>query len=176
MTGSPQPGEPVFLVIGKLRRPHGVHGEMIMEILTDFPDRLKPGMTVFVGEEYKPLTAKSWRVHQNGLLVSFNDFTTPETVGIFRNHFVYVKTSALPELPKGEYYHHQVIGLRVVDENGVELGCVVDVIATGANDVLVVLQANGKEFLLPVVDEMVLDIDIEKHEILARPLPGLISD
>jgi 16S rRNA processing protein RimM len=87
-----------------------------------------------------------------------------------------LKTSALPELPKGVYYHHQVIGLRVVDENGVELGLRGDVIATGANDVLVVLQANRKEFLLPVGDEMGLNIDIEKHEILARPLPGLISD
>lgn len=176
LTGSPQPGEPVFLVIGKLRRSHGVRGEIIMDILTDFPERLKSGMTVFVGEEYKPYMIKTWREHQKGLLVSFADFTTPEAVGILRNQMVYIKTSGLPALPEGEYYHHQVIGLRVVDESGVELGRVTDVIATGANDVFVICQESGVEFLLPVVDEMVLNIDLEKGEICARPLPGLIPE
>ena len=182
LTGSPQPGEPVFsgepvfLVIGKLRRPHGVRGEMIMDILTDFPERLKAGMTVFVGEEHKPFKVKTWREHQKGLLTSFVDFTTPEAVGILRNQLVYVKTSELPALPKGEYYHHQVIGLRVVDESGVELGKVTDVITTGANDVFVIRQEGGVEFLLPVVDEMVLNIDLERGEVCARPLPGLIPD
>jgi 16S rRNA processing protein RimM len=175
-TGSPQPGEPVFLVIGKLRRPHGVHGEMIMDILTDFPERLKAGMTVFVGEEHKPYKAKTWREHQKGSLVSFFDFTTPETVGILRNQLVYVKTSELPALPQGEYYHHQVIGLRVVDESGAELGSVTDVIATGANDVFIVKQEGGSEFLLPAIDEMVLNIDLDKGEICARPLPGLLPE
>ncbi len=175
-TGSPQPGEPVFLVIGKLRRPHGLRGEMIMDILTDFPERLKAGMTVFVGEEYKPLGVKTWREHQKGLLVSFDDYSAPEAVGILRNHMVYVKASELPALPKGEYYHHQVIGLRVVDEGGAELGKVTDVIATGANDVFLIQQEGGVEFLLPVVDEMVLSIDLVKGEICAKPLPGLIPD
>ncbi len=175
-TGSPQPGEPVFLVVGKLRRPHGVRGEMIMDILTDFPERLKTGMVVFVGEEHKPFKVKSWREHQKGLLVSFVEYSTPEEVGILRNCLVFVKTKELPALPKGEYYHHQVIGLRVVDEANVELGQVTDVIATGANDVFVVKQMAGTEFLLPVTDEMVLKIDLEKGEICARPLPGLIPD
>jgi hypothetical protein len=47
--GSPSPGEPVFLVVGKLHRPHGVRGEMIMEIITDFPERLRNGVVVYVG-------------------------------------------------------------------------------------------------------------------------------
>jgi 16S rRNA processing protein RimM len=175
-TGSPQPGEPVFLVIGKLRRPHGIHGEMIMNILTDFPERLKNGMVVFVGDDHKPLKVKTWREHQKGLLVGFADYSTPEDVGILRNCLVFIKTKELPPLPKGEYYHHQVIGLRVVDETGAELGVVADVIATGANDVFLVKQKEGKEFLLPVIDQMVLNIDLEMGEISARPLPGLIPD
>ena len=52
--GSSTPGEPVFLVVGKLRRPHGVHGEMLMDVLTDFPERLSPGVQVFVGEDHRP--------------------------------------------------------------------------------------------------------------------------
>jgi len=108
--------------------------------------------------------------------VSFDNYSTPEKVGIFRNWMVYVKASDLPLLPEGEYYHHQVIGLQVIDERGNALGTVTDIVATGANDVLVVLQVSGIEFLLPVVDEMVLKIDIEKGVIYARPLSGLIPE
>lgn len=176
LSGSPQSGEPEFLVVGKLRRPHGVHGEMIMDVITDFPERLKAGSAVFVGDEHRPLRIKSCRSHQKGMLVRFDDFSTPEAVGFLRNWLVYVKASDLPSLPKGEYYHHQVIGMRVIDERNILLGIVSDVIATGANDVLVISQESGDEFLLPAVDEIVVSIDLEKHEIFARLLPGLIPD
>lgn len=175
-SGSFRMSEPDFLVIGKLRRPHGVRGEIIMDVITDFPERIKTGSTVFVGEDYQPIKLKTIREHQKGLLVSFDNYSTPEKVGIFRNWMVYVKASDLPLLPEGEYYHHQVIGLQVIDERGNALGTVTDIVATGANDVLVVLQESGIEFLLPVVDEMVLKIDIEKGVIYARPLSGLIPE
>lgn len=175
-SGSPQSGEPVFLVVGKLHRPHGVHGEMIMDVITDFPERLKAGSKVFVGEEHRPLRIKSCRSHQKGMLVCFDNFSTPEAVGFLRNWMVYVKASDLPSLPKGEYYHHQVIGMRVVDETNTLLGIVADIIPTGANDVFVISQEGGGEFLLPMVDEMVISIDLEKKEICARPMPGLIPD
>jgi 16S rRNA processing protein RimM len=175
-TGSLPTSEPVFLVVGKLRRPHGIHGEMIMNVMTDFPERLKMGMIVFVGEEHQPMQIRSLRGHQQGLLVGFQSLLSPEAVGLLRNNLVYVKVSNLPALPEGEYYHHQVIGLRVVDESGTDLGRVSDVMSTGANDVFIVHQEDGNEFLLPVVDSMVLNIDIKKGEICARPLPGLIPD
>lgn len=176
LSGSPHSGEPEFLVIGKLRRPHGVKGEMIMDVITDFPERLKAGMSVFVGEDHQPLRVKTLREHHKGALISFADYSTPDNVGFLRNWMVYVKASGLPTLPKGEYYHHQVIGLRVIDESGIELGRVTDVIATGANDVFVIHQEGGSEFLLPFIDEMVLGIDLEKGELCAKPLPGLIPD
>ncbi|MBN1536077.1 MAG: 16S rRNA processing protein RimM [Anaerolineales bacterium] len=175
-TGSPSSGEPVFLVIGKLHHPHGVHGDIIMQVLTDFPERLKPNMVVFIGEEHRPLRVKTFRQHHRGVLVDFYDYATPEAVGELRNYTVYVKASELPVLPTGEYYHHQVIGLRVVDESGVNLGQVTEILTTGANDVFVVQQETGAEFLLPMVDEMVLYIDLEKCEMCARPLPGLIPE
>jgi len=100
-TGSFTPDEPVFLVIGKLRRPHGVHGEIIMEVLTDFPERIKPGKIVFVGEERRLLKVASVRPYHNALLVRFEQFEEREGVGLLRNQLVYVKSTELPAFDEG---------------------------------------------------------------------------
>src|SRR3990172_1453192 len=85
-------GEPEYLVVGFLRRPHGVHGEIIMDLHTDFPERLKAGKKLFVGEKHKPISLTGVRPHQKGLLVSFNGIETPEAAGQLRNQWLYVKT------------------------------------------------------------------------------------
>lgn len=174
--GSPQPGEPDFLVVGKLRRPHGVRGELILELVTDFPERLQPGMLLFVGEDHTPLALRSRRPYQRDLLVAFDGFTTPEQSGKLRNSFVFVRTADRPPLPEGEYYHHQLIGLRVVEVGGGELGVVRDILQTGANDVYVVRTLQGAEILLPAIDSVIQEIDLGAGELRVTLLPGLLPD
>jgi 16S rRNA processing protein RimM len=168
-TGSPMPGEPVFVIVGKLRRPHGVHGEILMDVQTDFPQRLRRKKTVYVGEKHLPLVIESVRTQDRALLLSFEGYEGCDAVGQLRNHFVYVKTSELPNLPEGEYYFHELVGLRVVNEQGVELGVLAEILETGANDVYVVRSAEGAETLLPVIDEVVRHVDLERGEICVRP-------
>ncbi len=167
--GSPVSSEPVFLAIGKLRRPHGVHGEIQMEVWTDFPQRLKRLITVYVGPDYRPMTLIHIRMHGQLLLLSFDGFTTPEEVGQLRNQVVYTHTKSLPKLPEGEYYHHQLIGLRVVDEAGQVLGSLSEIIVTGANDVYVVRAQNGAEHLMPAIEDVILGVDLKKGEMRVRP-------
>ncbi len=162
-----------YLVVGKLRRPHGVHGEILMDVTTDFPERLKPGIVLYVGPQYRPVKLRSARTHGNAMLVAFDEFHTPEEVGELRNQLLYVRSKDRPRLEEGEYYHHQLLNLRVVDEEGQPLGMVSDILETGANDVIVVRPENGPELLLPVTDEVVLDIGLEKGEIRVHILPGL---
>ena len=174
--GSPSTGEPVFLVIGKLRRPHGVRGEILMDILTDFPERVRQGSMVYVGQDYSPLRIRSRRTHQNGFLIAFRGYDSPEEVGELRNQMVYVRAEDRPPLPEGEFYHHQIMGLRVVSETGAVLGKVVEILETGANDVYVVRPERGPEILLPVIDPVILDVDLAGGEIHVHLLPGLIPD
>jgi len=174
--GSPAKGEPVFLVIGKLRRPHGVQGEINMEILTDFPERLKKGIVVFVGQDHRPETINGLRQHGSGLLVAFHGYHTPEEVGVLRNEMVYVRADDRPPLAEGEYYHHELIGLRVVDESGNLLGTLTQILDTRANDVYVVRPQAGPEILLPAIESVILDIDLEQGVIRVHLLPGLIAD
>jgi len=167
-TGSPSPGEPVFLAVGRLRRPHGIQGEILMDVLTGFPERLLAGKTVLVGDSHEPLRLASVRDHNRERIVRFSGINTPEEVGRLRNLLVFVKASELPELPEGEYYHHQLLGLSVVDESGKTLGELTDILETGANDVYVVKTQDGKELLLPAVDEVILAVELERGEIRVR--------
>ena len=168
-TGSLSPGEPVFLAVGRLRRPHGIHGEIVMELLTDFPERLKTGRTMYVGESHEPLRIVSLRGHDRALIVRFAGFDNPEGVSRLRSQMVYSKTAELPNLPEDEYYHHQLVGLAVVDEAGSPLGELTDIIVTGANDVYLVKTVDGKELLLPAIEDVVLNIDLEQRQMRVRP-------
>src|SRR5512140_2993402 len=89
-SGSPSTGEPEYLVVGSLRRPHGVHGEMVMEVLTDFPERLKAGAKLFVGPSHEPIELENARTHNEGLLVKFGGIDTPEEAGRHTNQLLYV--------------------------------------------------------------------------------------
>src|SRR5512139_3946361 len=136
--GSPIPGEPYFMVVRKIRRPHGVKGELIMEIHTDFPERLKTGVTVFVGEAHRPLSIRSLRPNGSTMLIAFDPYQNPETAGELRNQLVFVRTDDRPPLEEGEYYHHQLLGLKVINDEGRPVGTLVEILSTGANDVYVV--------------------------------------
>ena len=175
--GSPSPGEPEFLAVGLLRKPHGVHGEMVMSVWTDFPERLEPGLKVFVGEEHRDLNIRSVRWHRQDLLISFQEYSNPEEIGVLRNQVLFVHRDAIPPLEEDEYYYHELIGLQVVQlESGKVIGIITDILETGANDVFVIRGENGQEILIPDIDEVISEIDIENHEVRILILPGLITE
>ncbi|HVN53886.1 MAG TPA: ribosome maturation factor RimM [Anaerolineaceae bacterium] len=167
--GSPRQGEPVFLVVGRLRRPHGVKGEIILELITDFPQRLRKGITIYVGDDHLPLEIASRRVHPPCLLLSFREYPDRDSVGELRNELVYVRADQLPSLPEGEYYHHQLIGLEAVTEDETALGVLEEILETGAADVYLVRTPEGKELLFPALEEVIRGIDLEKKQITIRP-------
>jgi 16S rRNA processing protein RimM len=175
-TGSSISGEPVFLVIGKLRRPHGIHGEMLMDVLTDFPERLAPGGRVFIGEDHKAFIIRSCRSQMAALLVAFQGFATPEEVGWFRNLLVYVRADEIPSLEDGEYYHHELLGMRVVDEGGVPIGTITEILESAAHDIFVVQTPDQREVLIPMTESVVQKIDVKANEMRVRIIPGLFPD
>jgi 16S rRNA processing protein RimM len=168
-TGSPSSGEPVFLAAGQLRRTHGLTGEMVMTILTDFPRRLRKGKTVFVGEKHEEMEVESTRQHNKDLLITFVGIETQEDANRLRNKILYIQASTLPDLPEGEYYHHQLIGLTVVDEQDKVLGELTEILETGANDVYVVKSSAGEELLLPALEDVILAVDVPAGRMRVKP-------
>ena len=176
-TGSSSSGEPVYLAVGYLRRPHGVHGEILLDLLTDFPERLQTDDLVYVGEAHTPMKLASRRGHAKGLLISFEGCQDRDEVARLRNSYVYVLTADRPPLPKGEYYHHQLVGLQViVSQTGEALGELVDIVETGANDVYVVKPETGRDILLPAIPEVILDVDLVRCQMNVFLLPGLLDE
>ena len=170
--GSPD-GEPVYLAVGFLRRAHGLRGEIIMDLHTGFPERLRSGRELFVGEEHKAMTLAGARPHAKGMLVKFKGIETPEDAGQLRNQWVYVRAADVPSLPEGKLYQHELFGFGVVDEDGNRLGELVEIIETGANDVYVIKGESGKEILLPAIPSVILETDPARRLMRVHLLEGL---
>jgi 16S rRNA processing protein RimM len=172
--GSPD-GEPEYLTVGFLRRPHGLQGEINMDLHTDFPERMQSGRKLFVGEQHQPMTLASVRPHQSGLLVKFKGIETPESAALFRNQWVYIQAKDAAPLPEGQLYRHELIGFKVVDENDNALGELTEILETGANDVYVVKDQAGKEILLPAIPSVILELDAARRLMRVHLLDGLIN-
>jgi 16S rRNA processing protein RimM len=169
-TGSPSSGEPEFLAVGTLIRPHGIKGDLVMNVLTDFPERLRPGRTVYIGEEHQPFQITNARPHGKTLMIKFKEIDVREQAADYRGKVVYVRTENVPRLPTGEYYFHQLLGLTIVDEQGQVLGTLESILETRANDVYIVRTPDGSQILLPAVEEeVILGVDLERREIRVRP-------
>lgn len=170
-TGSPNHGEPVFLAIGILRKPHGIKGEVVLELLTDFPERVTKGKKVYLGEGYQVSTIKSVRNSNRGLLLGLEEVDNREKAQELRNKVVYIRTREIPDLPSGKFYHHQVIGLAVFKNDKTRLGIVSDIITTGSNDVYVIKpdDENEKEILLPAIASVILKIDLKNGIMVVNP-------
>ena len=175
-TGAPKKGEPAYLAVGLLRKPHGLRGDLLLEVYTDFPERLKPGTTILAGDKHQPLKITRRRPTNDGMILGFEGVNTPEEAGRWRATVVYVPTADRPALPEGQYYHHEMIGLTVLDETGTVLGELSEIIITGANDVYVVTPAKGKDILLPALKEVILGIDLAANTMRVHLLPGLIDE
>ncbi|MGE5252100.1 MAG: ribosome maturation factor RimM [Bacteroidota bacterium] len=170
--GSPT-GEPDYLAVGFLRRPHGTRGEILMDLHTDFPERLKPGRKLFLGEARAPVTLAGVRPHGESVLVRLKGIDTLESAGMLRNTWVFTRTADVPALPEGKYYEHQLLGLRVEDEAGNLLGTLTEILKTGANDVYVVTDEAGGELLLPVIPDVIRDMQPAQGFIRVRVPEGL---
>jgi 16S rRNA processing protein RimM len=170
-TGSPIHGEPEFLAVGILRKPHGIKGEMLMELLTDFPERITKGKKIYVGEGHDQVMIKSARNSNSGLLVHLENVESREATVELRNNIVYVRCDEIPNLPIGSFYHNQIIGLVVHKADKTRLGIIIDIISTGSNDVYVIKpdDKNEKEILYPAISSVILETDLKKGIMIVNP-------
>jgi len=167
--GSSNSDEPLYLAIGKLRRAHGVKGEILMDVVTDFPEKISHGRKVFIGENNLEFTIDKSRHHAKGLLLTFEGLYDRSSVEVYRNKIVYILRSEVSEeLPEDTYYHHQIIGLSVITEEGERIGVLQDILETGANDVYIVKTEDDKELLLPSIKSVIKDIDLNTGSIIVE--------
>ncbi|KAF1297560.1 ribosome maturation factor RimM [Enterococcus sp. JM4C] len=169
-----------YLNVGKIVNTQGIKGEVRVISQTDFPDeRYKVGATLLLFQDKKApikLIVKSHRKHKNFNILSFEGHPNINDVEKYRDGILKVSKDDLVDLNDGEFYYHQIIGLTVVDETGEELGKIKEILSPGANDVWVVQRPKKKDALIPYIDSVVKQIDLESGVVQVEIPEGLLDD
>jgi 16S rRNA processing protein RimM len=179
--------ESTDVVVGRIGRPHGVKGEVTVELRTDEPERRFADGAVLVtetpqgGTPHGPgrptrLTVKATRWHQSRLLVTFEESTDRDQAEAIRG-LLLVASVDLDEVPEDpdEYYDHQLLGLQVLTTGGEVVGELTEVIHGSAQDLLSVRTPDGREVLVPFVAQLVPEVDVPGRRILVEDRPGLLT-
>jgi 16S rRNA processing protein RimM len=160
------------LVVGQIRGPHGLRGEVRIDPRTDRPDRFATG-EVLDCDGVGPLKIVSRRGAQSEPIVRFAGYETREAVETLKDRFLRVTTAdARSKMAPGAYLWRDLVGLDVVTPEGRTLGTVRDLIRAGGADVLIVV-SEGTETLLPMIATVIRSIELDAHRIVATPLEDL---
>lgn len=165
-----------FLETGQIVGTHGVRGEMRVNPWCDTPEFLTQFKKLYLdGSGNKVLKIVSSRVHGNIVLIKAEGIGTIDEAAQMRGKILYMNRDEA-DIDDGAYFYQDIIGCKVVDiDNGREYGVISEISETGANDVWHI-DAGSRELLIPVIDDVVKGIDIDKQVITIRPLRGLFED
>lgn len=167
------------LVVGRIGRPHGIRGEVTVEVRTDSPElRFVPGAQLRTDPaEAGPLTIEAVRWHSGRLLLAFSGVLDRTGAEALRDVRLVIDVSAddRPEDDE-EFFDHQLVGLAVRRMDASPVGTVSEVLHLPSQDLLAVRAEDGREILVPFVSQIVPDIDLTAGVIRIDPPPGLIDD
>lgn len=174
-SGSEKNSEPEFLVVGRISRAHGVHGNLVMAIITDYPERLVPGREIYLGDGHDAFTIEMIQRHQKDLLLRLEGITSRDEAELLRGVLVYLHiTDAIP-LEEGEYFLYQLHGISVYTDDGLLLGTFSGYLETGANDVYIIEAADGREILLPAISDVIKEVDLKAGKMTVHLIDGLLD-
>ncbi|WP_330240923.1 ribosome maturation factor RimM [Streptomyces sp. NBC_00525] len=166
------------LVVARIGRAHGIKGEVTVEVRTDEPElRLGPGAVLATEPAAAgPLTIETGRVHSGRLLLRFEGVKDRTAAEALRNTLLIaeVDPAELPEDPE-EFYDHQLMDLDVVLADGTGIGRITEITHLPSQDLLIVERPDGSEVMIPFVEEIVTEIDLDEQRAVITPPPGLID-
>jgi 16S rRNA processing protein RimM len=175
--------EYIEVVVGRVGKPHGVRGEVTVEVRTDEPEKRFAAGTTLRAEPprgsaspIREMTVLASRWHQSTLLVTFEELHDRNAAEAARGIMLLadVPADARPEDPD-EYYDHQLVGLAAYDVGGAALGEVSGLVHGGAQDLLTIRTPDGRDALVPFVAALVPEVDLEARRVVIADRPGLVT-
>ena len=167
------------LKVGKIVNTHSLKGEVKVISSTDFEEeRFKKGSKLLItrgNQLIREVVVQSYRNHKNFLLVKFEGIDSVEEAEKLKNLQIKIDSDEVGELEENEFYFHEIIGCQVFDENDRNLGEIIDILTPGANDVWVIKGEEGKEILIPYIEDVVKQIDITSKKVNIEVMEGLID-
>lgn len=163
--------------IGVITSTHGLKGEVKVFPTTEDVNRFRQLKQCVIRTPKGDVQVEknTCKFFKNMVILSFREFGDINEIEKYKGCELYVTREQAIPLQENEYYIADAIGLDVTEENGNRLGTLADVMQTGANDVFVVCMENGKELLLPVIPDCVLDMDFENRKITVRLMKGMLD-
>jgi 16S rRNA processing protein RimM len=172
--GSADHPEPVErLAIGVIVGPHGVQGELRMLIWTHFPERIPTLKRIYLGDEPDARRLQRARLAGRQAILRVDGIDDRNAAEERRGQEVRIDLDQAAPLEADEYFHFQLIGLDVYGESGARIGELTDILETGANDVYVVTDEQGRDQLFPALKSVVLEVDLDGKRMVVRPLDYL---
>lgn len=160
------------IVVGRIIRSHGFDGTLRVQSYSDNPARFEVGNSLIVAGT--PRAIAEFRMLPGGhTLLRLDGLESSNAVQALAGQWLLAPEEPVPDLPPGEYYHYQIVGLAVLTDTGEHIGAVEDVLVTGSNDVYVVKSKTGEEILIPAVSHVVKDIDLTAGRMLVHLIDGL---
>jgi len=166
-----------LLSIGKILNFHGIHGEVKVGFTAGKEEQLaeRKQMYIVKGSEIIPLTVESIRFHKKYALIKFREISSINEAVEFKGAYLKVAKEEIEEyLEEDEFYVDDLIGLDAFDTDGLLLGKVTSIAKMGGQDLLVIKGSQEKEHLVPFVQALVPDINIQNKKIIIKNIPGLI--
>ena len=166
-----------LLRVGVITSTHGVRGEVKVFPTTDDMNRFKKLKSVILdtGKEHKTLNIEGVKFFKNMVILKLKGLDNINDVEMWRQKDLLITRDQAVKLSPDENFIVDLIGLTVVTDAGEKLGIMQDVLQTGANDVYIVKMESGKEVLLPAIKDCILNVDLEKGEMLVHVLDGLLD-
>ena len=165
-----------FLKVGVITTTHGVRGEVKVYPTTDEPERFLELDHVLLdtGKEFRDLEIKNVRFFKNLVILKFKGIDNINDIEKYKGHDLWIPREEGQELDEDEYYIADLLGLRVILDDGTEFGTLKNVMETGANDVYIIDTNAHCEVLVPAIRECIQDIDLEKNTMTIHLMKGLI--
>ncbi|MGY0691533.1 ribosome maturation factor RimM [Virgibacillus sp. FSP13] len=167
-----------FFNVGKVVNTHGIRGEVKAIRISDFAERFAIGETLYVvmeKEDPLPVVIDGHRTHKGFDLIHFKGLDNINDVEHFKGAQLKITEAQLTDLDENEYYYHEIIGCDVYTTEGKMLGTIKEILAPGANDIWVVKRPQGKDLLIPYIEDVVKQIDIEANKVVIEPMEGLLD-
>lgn len=157
-----------YLEAGRITNTHGIHGEVKIEVWADSPEFLRKFKVLYI--DGKPFKVLEGRPHKGFLIVKFEDVDDVNTAMVLKNKSVYFDRFDA-KLPKGDFFLGDIIGAKVLDESGAELGVLEDILEMPASNIYVV--KGQREILIPAVPEFIVNTDVKGGTVTVRLIEGM---
>jgi 16S rRNA processing protein RimM len=163
-------------IIGKVLKPQGIKGEVKAEIITSFPEHFNKLTKVFIDESAaESLLIENRRFAKSHVYLKFKDINSRNEAEKLRNSFLYIPESELHSLSSDEFYIHDLIGLKIYSTEEQLLGEIKDVESYPANDIFVFFDKMGIEQRIPIIKDVIKDIDLEAGKVTINVIEGLFE-